>query len=74
MDRQESTLMALPFQNKPSTLQDLEAGKRTEIDMFAGTVIEYGRKLGIATPVNEMFYHAIHVLEEKCGGSFQAAN
>ena len=36
MDRQESTLMALPFQNKPSTLQDLEAGKRTEIDMFAG--------------------------------------
>ena len=74
MDRQESTLMALPFQNKPSTLQDLEAGKWTEIDMFAGTVIEYGRKLGIATPVNEMFYHAIHVLEEKCGGSFQAAD
>ena len=74
MDRQESTLMALPFQNKPSTLQDLEAGKRTEIDMFAGTVIEYGCKLGIATPVNEMFYHAIHVLEEKCGGSFQAAD
>ena len=50
MDRQESTLMALPFQNKPSTLQDLEAGKRTEIDMFAGTIIEYGRRLGIATP------------------------
>ena len=71
MDRQESTLMALPFQNKPSTLQDLEAGKRTEIDMFAGTVIAYGRRLGIATPVNEMFYHAIHVLEEKGEGSFQ---
>lgn len=50
MDRQESTLMALPFQNKPSTLQDLEAGKRMEIDMFAGTIIEYGRRLGIATP------------------------
>ena len=50
MDRQESTLMALPFQIKPSTLQDLEAGKRMEIDMFAGTIIEYGRRLGIATP------------------------
>lgn len=71
MDRQEETLMALPFLNKPSTLQDLEAGKRTEIDMFAGTVIAYARRLGVAAPVNEMLYHAIHVLEEKAEGSFR---
>ena len=32
--------------NRPSTLQDLDAKKRTEIDMFAGTVVRLGRKLG----------------------------
>ncbi len=56
--------------NKPSTLQDLEAGKKTEIAMFAGTVMEYGNRLGVATPVNELLYHGICVLEEKNEGLF----
>lgn len=56
--------------NRPSTLQDLDAGKKTEVDMFAGTVVRLGRKLGIPTPVNELFYHGIRVLEEKKEGLF----
>lgn len=70
IDRQHETLMKLPFQNKPSTLQDLEIGKKTEVDMFAGTVIRLGREYGISTPVNELFYYGIHVLEEKNDGLF----
>lgn len=56
--------------NRPSTLQDLDAGKKTEVDMFAGTVVRLGRELGIPTPVNELFYHGIKVLEEKNEGLF----
>lgn len=69
IDRQEHTLGRIPGNNKPSTLQDLEAGKRTEVDMFAGTVVRLGRELGIATPVCEMFLHGIHLIEDtKLGG------
>ena len=58
-------MKTIPYENKPSTLQDLEAGKRTEIEMFAGTVIRMGRELGVPTPINEVLYHGIRVLEEK---------
>ncbi len=63
--QQEETVMTIPYENKPSTLQDLEAKKLTEIDMFAGNVIKMGQELGIPTPINEMYYHGIKVLEEK---------
>lgn len=66
--RQDKTVKTLPFPNKPSTLQDLEAGRQTEVEMFAGTVIEYGRRFGVSTPINEVFYHGIRVLEEKNAG------
>lgn len=39
---QEITLARIPAENKPSTLQDLEAGRRTEIELFAGTVVRMG--------------------------------
>lgn len=65
IELQEKTVKTIPYENKPSTLQDLEAGKRTEIEMFAGTVIRMGKELGISTPINEVFYHSIRVLETK---------
>ncbi|MBC7958494.1 MAG: ketopantoate reductase family protein [Vallitaleaceae bacterium] len=71
IERQEFTIKAIPFSNKPSTLQDLENGRITEIEMFAGKVIKLGAELGIATPLNFMFYHGIKVYEEKQGGKFE---
>lgn len=53
-----------------STLQDLDAKRRTEIDMFAGALIELGKEYGIATPYSEMTYHMIKALEEKNEGKF----
>ncbi|MZI94266.1 2-dehydropantoate 2-reductase [Vibrio sp. CAIM 722] len=70
IDRQEQTVGKIPFPNKPSTLQDLEQNKRTEIDMFAGKVLELGEMLNITTPLCFMFYHGIKVLEEKNGNKF----
>ena len=67
---QEKTIRAIPYQNKPSTLQDLEAGRKTEIELFSGQVIRMGRALGIPTPVNKLLYHGIKVLEQKNDGQF----
>lgn len=53
-----------------STLQDLDAKRHTEVDMFAGTVVRMGRELGIETPYNEFTYHMIKALEEKNDGKF----
>lgn len=39
--------------NKPSMLQHVEAGKRTEIDSLNGVIVEEGRLLGIPNSFNE---------------------
>jgi 2-dehydropantoate 2-reductase len=38
---------------RPSLLQDVMRGRRTEIDFLNGVVVGEGRKLGIKTPFNE---------------------
>ena len=57
-----------------STLQDLDAGRHTEIDMFSGALIRMGQELGIPTPYNEYTYHMIKALEEKNDGLFDYSN
>lgn len=51
-------------EGKTSMLQDVEAGRKTEVDMFAGTVIELGKKHGIATPYNQVLYEMVQVIHE----------
>jgi 2-dehydropantoate 2-reductase len=50
---------------KTSMLQDIEAGRITEVDIFAGKVIDLGRNYRIPTPVNEFLFHAIKVIEQR---------
>lgn len=61
---------AVPASARYSTLQDLDAGRHTEIDMFSGTLMRMGEELGIPTPYNEYTYHMIKALEEKNDGLF----
>lgn len=49
---------------KTSMLQDVEAKRKTEVEMFAGKMIELGHSFGIPTPVNEMLYRIIKVIEQ----------
>ena len=65
MRKQYETVCRIPYDNKPSTLQDLEAGRKTEIDMFAGSMVWMGKELGIDTPVCWMFLQGIPGIEEK---------
>ncbi len=69
---QETVITNLPFANLPSTLQDLRAGRKTEVEMFAGKVVRLGKQLQIPTPYCELLYHGILVREEKIAGAFDS--
>jgi 2-dehydropantoate 2-reductase len=49
--------------HKPSMLQDLLAGRRTEADAIHGEVIARARRLGLAVPVTETLYRLIRLAE-----------
>jgi 2-dehydropantoate 2-reductase len=49
--------------HKPSMLQDIEAGRRTEIDFINGKIIEYGVRVGMATPFNTTLRSLVKALE-----------
>lgn len=59
-----SFLSTLSPQGKTSMLQDVEAKRKTEVEMFAGKVMELGKKHGIPTPINQTLYRFIKVIEQ----------
>ncbi|CDG80859.1 ketopantoate reductase family protein [Janthinobacterium agaricidamnosum] len=52
---------------KTSMLQDVEAGRQTEVDIFARAVIELGAQVGVPTPVNQTLFNIIKVIESQAG-------
>jgi 2-dehydropantoate 2-reductase len=63
VDRMFPILAGLAPDGKSSMLQDVEAGRKTEVEIFAGAVVALGRRHGIPTPVNEVLGRAIGALE-----------
>lgn len=61
----------IPAEARFSTLQDLDAKRETEIEMFSGTLVRLGKELGIETPYNDFAYHVIRCLEEKNAGKLK---
>lgn len=52
---------------KTSMLQDIEAGRKTEVEIFAGKVVALGQRYGVPVPVNETVMRIIRVLERAEG-------
>jgi 2-dehydropantoate 2-reductase len=52
-------------QNKNSMLQDIERGKRTEIDFINGAISRYGKNHNIPTPMNDMITSLVKGLEKR---------
>ncbi len=52
-------------QGKPSMLQDVEAKRVSELELFAGTVLRCGKKHGIEAPVNAMLYEKMRQIESQ---------
>ena len=49
----------------PSMRQDGMAGRKTEVDMFAGTVIKIAEKHGMDAPVNRFIYKKVKEMESE---------
>lgn len=58
-------IVPLAAKHCSSTLQDIQAGKKTEIDALSGAVIRLGKEQGIAVPCNEMLYNVIRFMEQR---------
>lgn len=57
-------LGTLSAEGKTSMLQDIEAGRKTEVEMLSGVLRELGRKHGIPTPINDTLFRMIRTLEQ----------
>jgi 2-dehydropantoate 2-reductase len=55
----------------PSMLQDVLAGKQTEIEETVGHVMQEGQRLGVPVPYTEFAYRTVKAIEENYGGRRQ---
>lgn len=51
-------------EGKTSMHQDILAGRKTEVDIFAGEIIRLGKELGVKTPYNQVLFDLIKIKEE----------
>lgn len=68
IDQWIDVLNTLSPQGKTSMLQDMEAKRKTEVEVFAGAVENMGKADGIPTPVNSTFLNLIRVKEKTTAG------
>lgn len=61
------SLAAATASNRSSMLQDLDAGRETEIDFISGYVVEMGKQVGRETRVNELVRELVKARSELGG-------
>ena len=52
-----------PPEGAPSMRQDSLAHRRSEVELFAGTIRQLAQKHGIAVPVNDWLYEKVQEME-----------
>lgn len=60
-----SVLEPLNPEGRPSMRQDMVEKRHSEVELFAGTVLELGQKYGVPTPVNQALYDRITTIERQ---------
>jgi 2-dehydropantoate 2-reductase len=63
VDEWNAVLSRLSPGGKTSMLQDIEDGRKTEVEIFADRVVSLGEKHRVPTPVNAAVGHIIKVIE-----------
>jgi 2-dehydropantoate 2-reductase len=63
-----SSLLQRAIGARASMLQDVEARRRTEIDVINGAIVAAGQEHGIATPLNSAMVWLVRSLEESFAG------
>lgn len=51
-------------EHKTSMLQDIEAGRRTEVDALVGSIVELGALVGAPTPATAVVYACMKLLDD----------
>ena len=46
-------------------LQDVERGRRTEVEQLNGAIVDMGKELGVETPVNRVLASLIRAIERQ---------
>jgi 2-dehydropantoate 2-reductase len=52
-----------PGKHRASMLQDVLAKRQTEVDFMNGAIVEWGKKVGVSTPLNQALWALIKGLE-----------
>src|SRR5438876_1010725 len=52
-----------PGKHKASMLQDVLAKRQTEVDFMNGAIVQWGKKVGVPTPLNKALWELIKGLE-----------
>ena len=65
LDEWDKVLRTLSPDGKTSMLQDMEAGRKTEVEVFGGKVVSLSKRYNIPAPVNETFLRIIQVMENR---------
>lgn len=63
-EKNMALLRTLDSSGCPSMRQDAMARRRSEVELFAGTMIRLGQETGIPVPVNEKYYQKIMEMEK----------
>ena len=53
---------------KTSMLQDVEAKRKTELEMFGSTMVKFGKKHNIPTPYNLVMRDMLEIIHENYQG------
>lgn len=64
LEEYDQIIRTLRPDGTPSMGQDRIAGKHSEVEMFAGTIISLGKKHHIPTPVNQWLYDQVKEIEK----------
>jgi 2-dehydropantoate 2-reductase len=64
LDTWYGILDSLSPEGRTSMAQDIEAGRKTEVEMFSGKVLDLARKKGLQAPVNRFLFQAVRSLEK----------
>lgn len=70
LPKYDPTTWAFRPNSRFSTLQDLDAKRKTEVDSFAGAVMKLSKEANLSSPYCDYTYHLIKALEQKNDGMF----
>jgi len=69
----KTVLATLGPEGKTSMLQDIEAGRKTEVEIFSGRVLELGETYDVPVPVNRVLFQILKAMETQQGFSQKTA-